>query len=206
MPQSLARIVVHIVFSTKYRYPYLVDKSIRNEMHAYIGGTCNELQCPVLTVGGVADHAHILFVLSRSLSIAKVVCDIKRGSSKWIKTKGGMLTKFAWQNGYAVFSVGQADVDRVRKYIEGRPEIFDPLGVGWHDRRLRHLKQEAGMTRTTTSRDGRLEKRRKPCEQQLRSIRHDGGLRPCAEIPRRGMIREPRASPSVRTSTSLSQP
>jgi putative transposase len=122
MPQSLSKVVVHIVFSTKHRYPFLVNKAIRDEMHAYLGGTCNELHCPVLTVGGVADHVHILCALSRNLPIAKVVCDIKRGSSKWIKTKGGMLTKFAWQNGYGVFSVGQSDIERVRRYIEGQED------------------------------------------------------------------------------------
>ena len=122
MPQSLAKVLVHIVFSTKNRYPFLADKNIRSEMHAYLGGTCNELECPVLTVGGVADHVHILCALSRNLSIAKVVGDIKRGSSKWIKTKGRMLTKFSWQNGYAVFSVGESDVERVRQYILGQED------------------------------------------------------------------------------------
>jgi REP element-mobilizing transposase RayT len=122
MPQSLAKVLVHIVFSTKHRYPFLTDEDIRTEMHAYLGGTCNELECPVLTVGGVADHVHILCALSRNVTTAKLIGDVKRGSSKWIKTKGTMLTKFAWQNGYGVFSVGQAEVERVREYIAGREE------------------------------------------------------------------------------------
>jgi len=122
MPQSLARVLVHIVFSTKNRQPFLADREIRHEMHAYLGGTCNELQCSVLTVGGAADHVHVLCALSRKLTIAKVVGDIKRGSSKWIKTEGRMLTKFAWQNGYGVFSVGQSEVERVRQYIEGQED------------------------------------------------------------------------------------
>lgn len=122
MPQSLAKVYVHIVFSTKYRYPFLTDKNIRSEMHAYLGGTCNELDSPVLTVGGVADHVHVLCRLTRNLSIAKVVGDMKRSSSKWIKTKGTLLRKFAWQNGYGAFSVGQSEVERVRKYIEGQEE------------------------------------------------------------------------------------
>ena len=122
MPQSLARVLVHIVFSKKNRYPFLSDKDIRGEMEAYLGGTCNELECPVLTVGGVADHMHILCSLSRNLSIAKMVGDIKRESSKWIKTKGRLLTKCAWQNGYGVFSVGQSEVERVRRYIVSQDE------------------------------------------------------------------------------------
>lgn len=122
MPQSLAKVYVHIVFSTKCRYPFLSDKNIRGEMHAYLGGTCNELDCPVLTVGGAADHIHVLCRLTRNLSIAKVICDLKRSSSKWVKTKGALLAKFSWQNGYGVFSVGQSEVERVRTYIEGQEE------------------------------------------------------------------------------------
>ena len=122
MPQSLANVLVHIVFSTKHRYPFLADKHVRDEMHAYLGGTCNQLVCPVLIVGGVADHVHILCVLSRNISIAKLVGDVKRASSKWIKTKGRMLTKFAWQSGYGVFSVAQSEVERVREYISGQNE------------------------------------------------------------------------------------
>ncbi|HLE33175.1 MAG TPA: IS200/IS605 family transposase [Bacteroidota bacterium] len=120
MPQSLARILVHFVFSTKYRHPFLAEKNIRNEMHAYLGGVCKGLGCPVLIVGGVADHVHILSLLTRTLSVADVMGEIKRESSKWIKSKGGMLTKFAWQNGYGAFSVGQSEVERVRAYIAGQ--------------------------------------------------------------------------------------
>ena len=122
MPQSLAKVLMHIVFSTKSRYPFFVDKNLREEMHAYLGGTCNNLDCPVLTVGGVADHVHILCALSRNLSIAKLVGEIKRGSSKWVKTNGRILTKFAWQNGYGAFSVSQSDVERARKYIATQEE------------------------------------------------------------------------------------
>jgi putative transposase len=122
MPQSLAKVLVHPVFSTKNRYPFLADKEIRDEVHAYLGGTCNELDCPVLKVGGVADHVHILCAPSRSISIAKLVGEVKRASSKWMKTKGKMLTKFAWQNGYGAFSVGQAEFERVRAYIAGQEE------------------------------------------------------------------------------------
>ena len=117
MPQSLAKVLVHIVFSTKHRRPFLIDKHLRDEVHAYIGGTCNNLECPVLIVGGVADHVHILCALSRNLSIAKIIGEIKRSSSKWVKTKGDTVTGFAWQNGYGVFSVGMSEVERVRAYI-----------------------------------------------------------------------------------------
>ena len=122
MPQSLANILVHIVFSTKSRYPFLSEKGIRSEMHAYLGGTCNNLKCQVLKVGGPADHIHILCRVSRNISIAKLIGEIKRESSKWIKTKGGILTKFAWQNGYGVFSIGKTEVERVLYYISNQEE------------------------------------------------------------------------------------
>jgi len=122
MAQSLAKVLVHIVFSTKHRFPFLRDKGIRNEMHAYLGGACKNLGCPVLIVGGVDDHVHILCSLSRNLSIAKILGDIKRESSKWIKTKKAGLQKFAWQNGYGIFSVSQSQVERVRKYIANQEE------------------------------------------------------------------------------------
>lgn len=82
MPQSLANILVQIVFSTKNRYPFLTDRDIRSEMHAYLGGTCNNLNCPVLIVGGTSDHVHILSKLSKNISSAKLIGELKRESSK----------------------------------------------------------------------------------------------------------------------------
>ena len=120
MPPSLAKIYVHIVFSTKNRYPFLSTPDLRNQMHAYLGGTLKELDCPVLTVGGPADHVHILCVLSKDTSVAEVIGKFKRSSSKWVKTKGSPLRKFAWQNGYGVFSVSQSHVERVRSYIQNQ--------------------------------------------------------------------------------------
>lgn len=122
MPQSLAKIFVHIIFSTKSRYPFLSDKNIRKEMHSYLGGTCNNLNCPVIIVGGVADHVHVLCKVSRNISIAKLVGDIKRGTSKWIKTKNRILSKFAWQNGYGAFSIGNSEVISVKNYISTQEE------------------------------------------------------------------------------------
>ena len=122
MPQSLAQVIIHIVFSTKNRDPFLSDADIRKEMHSYLGGTCNKLDCPVIVAGGVSDHVHILLKFSRNISIAKLVGEIKRSSSKWIKTKGGMLTKFSWQNGYGVFSVGSSEIERVKSYILNQEE------------------------------------------------------------------------------------
>ncbi len=122
MSQSLAKVLVHIVFSTKHWYPYLVDLNIRREMHVYLGGVCRDLDCQAPKVGGTADHIHILCILGRTVTIADLVGDLKRASSKWIKTKGRFLSRFYWQNGYGVFSVGRSEVDRIKTYIERQDE------------------------------------------------------------------------------------
>jgi REP element-mobilizing transposase RayT len=122
MPQSLAKIYIHIVFSTKNRFPFLGDVLIRNEMHSYLGGVCNALDCPVLTVGGTADHIHILCLLSKNRAASELIGEIKRTSSKWAKTKGLMLEKFGWQTGYGVFSVEASGVETLRSYIVHQDE------------------------------------------------------------------------------------
>ena len=122
MPQSLSRILVHTVFSTKSREPFLTDKAVREEMHAYIAGTCTKLGSPSMVVGGVADHVHILCALSKNVAVAKFVYDVKRSSSKWIKTKGHNFAVFHWQNGYGAFSVSESQVTRVKAYIANQEQ------------------------------------------------------------------------------------
>ena len=117
MPQSLAQIYLHIIFSTKAREPFVADDGIRKEMHAYLASIMKEYDSPALIVGGTADHVHILSMLSRTQTIATIVGEAKRNSSKWIKTKGGDLGKFQWQNGYGAFSVSASKVGEVRNYI-----------------------------------------------------------------------------------------
>ena len=122
MSQSLSNILVQIVFSTKNRYPFLTNVDVKNEMHAYLGGICNELDCQTLIIGGTSDHIHIFCKLSRNISISRIVGDIKRQSSKWIKTKSNTLSNFAWQNGYGVFSVGKSEIDNVKAYVFNQEE------------------------------------------------------------------------------------
>jgi REP element-mobilizing transposase RayT len=110
----------HLIFSTKDRYPFLSDPNIREETHKYLAGILRKHDCPTLVVGGVADHAHALFTLSKNHSIAEIVYEVKRGSSKWIKTKGPEFKKFHSQSGYGAFSVSQSHVELVRRYIEGQ--------------------------------------------------------------------------------------
>lgn len=90
MSQSLARVYLHIVFSTKNRQPFMIDKVLRAECHAYLAGTCKNLGSPSLIVGGVSDHIHILCFLNKTLSIADPVKELKRESSKWMKTQSSV--------------------------------------------------------------------------------------------------------------------
>ncbi len=122
MPQSLAKVLVHLIFATKKRYPFLTNKGLRDEMHRYLGGTLKELGCPVLIVGGSVDHVHLLFALDRNNSLAYLVRELKRESSKWIKTKDNRMLKFSWQIGYGVFSVSQSQARKVIEYIERQEE------------------------------------------------------------------------------------
>lgn len=122
MPQSLAQIYLHLVVSTKERKPFLNDAKLRDEMHKYLGGTCRNLDCPALCVGGVADHVHILCRFGRSISVADLMQELKRESSKWIKTRSEALLEFHWQSGYGAFSVSPGHMEALRIYIENQEE------------------------------------------------------------------------------------
>jgi REP element-mobilizing transposase RayT len=122
MPQSLAKILIHTVFSTKDRRPFLKDCELREELHRYMGGILSNLECPSLIVGGVEDHVHFLCSLSRTCTVADMVKEVKRGSSLWVKTKSPELDEFSWQNGYGAFSIGSSQVERVREYIANQVE------------------------------------------------------------------------------------
>jgi REP element-mobilizing transposase RayT len=117
MPQSLAKILVHTIFSTKERRPFLRDKSLREELHRYIGGVLAKHDCQPLIVGGVEDHVHILSTLSRTGTAAEMVKEAKRGSSLWLKKQDAALADFEWQNGYGIFSIGYSQIEVARQYI-----------------------------------------------------------------------------------------
>ncbi len=119
MPQSLARIYIHVVFSTKNRVPIL-DKSIREELFAYITGVLDQMDCPSIQTGGYTDHIHVLLRLHRQQSIANVVETIKVSTTKWIKTKGRSYAAFRWQSGYGAFSVNYQTVNAVKSYIQNQ--------------------------------------------------------------------------------------
>ena len=120
MPQSLANILTHLIFSTKNREPLLSDKDLRRRAHAYLAAVLKDLRCPALIVGGVANHVHILCQLAKTQSVSVVMENLKASSSKWLKTQG--VRTFSWQRGYGAFSVSKSNVASVVSYIEKQEE------------------------------------------------------------------------------------
>jgi putative transposase len=121
MPQSLSSILIHLVFATKNREPFITSE-VEPELHAYLATVLRECDSPALLVGGTKDHVHILCALSRKASVADLVEEVKKRSSKWIKTKGTGFRTFQWQAGYGAFSIGQSNVEALKKYIAGQKE------------------------------------------------------------------------------------
>ncbi len=119
MPQSLVQFYAHITFSTKDRRPFLADADVRNRLHSYLVGTCRNLDSPSLSIGGVEDHVHILCRLGKTHSIAEIIRELKRESSKRLKED---VPEFYWQRGYGAFSLSPSHVDRVVAYIAGQEE------------------------------------------------------------------------------------
>ncbi len=116
MPQSLAKIFIHLTFSTKQRKP-LIRPEIEKELFPYIATIFRECDSPSIVINGVSDHIHVLFLLSKKIPLCDVIEAVKKNSSKWIKTKSIEYKNFYWQNGYGAFSVSQSNVETVKKYI-----------------------------------------------------------------------------------------
>jgi putative transposase len=127
MPQSLSAVYIHLIFSTKDRYPFLKDEELQKDLHAYLGGISRELDCPPLRVGGVEDHIHLLARFGREITQAEWIKELKRVSNIWLKTEGG-LREFQWQAGYADFSVSASNLERVKRYIENQKEHHKRMG------------------------------------------------------------------------------
>jgi putative transposase len=115
MSQSLSRILLHLIFSTKSRIPYFLDPAIRNDLHDYLAATANHLGCPAIRVGGVADHVHLVCSLGRTLSVATLIAKLKVSSHVVVRERH--LSPFSWQNGYAAFSVSESTLEAVTQYV-----------------------------------------------------------------------------------------
>ncbi len=114
MGQSLSQMYIHLVFRTKYGRPYILE-NIESSLHSYMAGILKNMESPALKINSVPDHIHILFRLSKNYALAKVVEEVKKQSSKWMKGKG--VDGFTWQIGYGAFSVSSYKVDVVTNYI-----------------------------------------------------------------------------------------
>lgn len=121
MAQTLVSLMVHVIFSTKNREPFITSE-IESELFAYVGGILRNHESRLLDAGGTADHVHLLISQSKNVSLSSLMKDVKKDSSSWIKTKGSQFRNFHWQDGYGAFSIGKSDVPELHKYIAGQKE------------------------------------------------------------------------------------
>lgn len=121
MSQSLSSVLVHTIFSTKLRNP-LIKKEIRSDLYAYIAGISQKQKSYVHEIGGVDDHVHMLITLPRTIALSDLLEEIKKSSSKFIKTRGPEYREFSWQKCYGAFSIGQSGYENLRKYIQNQEE------------------------------------------------------------------------------------
>ena len=148
MAQTLVSLMVHVIFSTKNREPFITPE-IEPELFAYIGGILKNHESRLLDAGGTADHVHLLISQSKNLSLSSLMKDVKKDSSSWIKTKGRLFRNFHWQDGYGAFSIGKSDIPELKKYIERQKEhhrmrtfqeeliaFLDEYGIAYDERYL----------------------------------------------------------------------
>ena len=121
MPQSLANVLVHLIFSTRNRSPSILPE-IEEELYCYLATACRTCECSAHKIGGTSDHVHIACSLAQTVTIAALLAAVKADSSKWIKSKGSRYAHFAWQNGYGAFSIGQSQLASLKRYIANQKE------------------------------------------------------------------------------------
>ncbi|MFO0857295.1 MAG: IS200/IS605 family transposase [Phycisphaerales bacterium] len=145
MASTLTKILLHVTFSTKHRQPIL-PTHVEAELFAYIGGVCRRLDSSLLAMGGTDDHVHMLVSFGKTQTLADLMLNIKRDSSKWIKERVPSSADFAWQDGYFAFSIGESGVEALRAYIANQKihhksmdykdemrEFFKKYGIEWNE-------------------------------------------------------------------------
>jgi REP element-mobilizing transposase RayT len=138
MPQSLSKLYLHLTFHVKTSGKQ-IDKDIATELYAYIGSIINDLDSHPIIINGTSDHIHILCAMSKNISTADFIEDIKRHSIRWIKTKGLKYRTFAWQGGYGAFSVSPSLLDKTKTYIENQEKHHKTMT--FHDEYVAFLKE-----------------------------------------------------------------
>jgi len=126
MPQSLAKLYIHLIFSTKNRQ-HLLSIDLQESLHAFLGIKLKETGCLPIKINSAGDHIHLLFELSRTAAVSDVIQHIKSTSSQWIKKREDSLTDFSWQNGYGAFSVSMSNIEAVKLYIQNQQEHHKTL-------------------------------------------------------------------------------
>lgn len=116
MSDTYTNLLVHAVFSTKDRQPW-ISRELRPRLHAYAGGVLRELRCVLKCAGGIEDHVHMVIGLHPDVSVAECMRVVKANTSRWIRQEFGDLSEFGWQRGYAAFSVSRSAFERVEKYV-----------------------------------------------------------------------------------------
>lgn len=135
MSQTLTRLLIHIVFSTKHRAE-LILPPIDRDLHKYMAGICKAHESPILVSGGTADHVHLLVSLSKNIALSELLMHTKKDSSKWIKTRAGAPRNFGWQDGYSAFSIGESGVENLTAYINDQKVRHKRLSFQDEVRRL----------------------------------------------------------------------
>ena len=122
MAQSLSKIYIHLIFHIKSTSPKIRENDL-GRLHQYIGKLVKTSGCTEIKAGGIGDHVHVLFILSKDVTISQIVEEIKRNSSRWIKDFDPVYYRFfAWQGGYAAYSISQSVVDKTLQYIANQKE------------------------------------------------------------------------------------
>jgi putative transposase len=121
MSHTFTCLLVHVIFSTKDRRRF-IDAELAARLHPYLGGICRDLECKGLAIGGVEDHVHMLISYPAKYSISDLMREIKANSSKWVHETFSERQAFAWQPGYAAFSVSKSVEPAVIEYIDTQEE------------------------------------------------------------------------------------
>ena len=121
MSQSLSKLYVHIVFHIKNTSPIIREEEERN-LYAFLGSILKANESIPIIINGVGDHVHILYVMSKNIALAKLIEELKRNSSRWIKSLDAHYLNFAWQGGYGGFSVSPSLHDKTKSYIENQKD------------------------------------------------------------------------------------
>jgi REP element-mobilizing transposase RayT len=119
MPRTYTQLFYHVVFATKLRIPFITP-DLRRDLYPFLGGGVREQGGALISVGGMPDHVHLLAGLRAHPSVADIVKSIKGSSSHWVNDTHRTEDHFAWQEGYAAFTVSKSALSRVQRYIENQ--------------------------------------------------------------------------------------